>query len=128
MSLKNGTTGRHSVNGVSWFPPSTPILLQILSGTTNPADLLPSGSIYALPINSTIEISLPGGFPHPIHLHGHNFDVVRVAGSSDYNYANPVRRDVVNIGGPSDNVTFRFTTNNAGPWYMHCHIDWHLEG
>lgn len=118
----------HEVNGVSWVSPSVPVLLQILSGTTNPAALMPQGSIYELPKNSTIEISLPGGFPHPIHLHGHNFDVVRVAGSSEYNYVNPVRRDVVSIGGGSDNVTFRFTTNNPGPWFMHCHIDWHLEG
>ncbi|THH00736.1 hypothetical protein EW145_g7036 [Phellinidium pouzarii] len=121
-------TGKHTVNGVSWAVPNVPVLLQILHGTTDPTDLLPAGSIYTLPGNSTIEISLPGAFPHPIHLHGHNFDVVRVAGRSEYNYANPVRRDTVNIGGASDNVTFRFTTNNAGPWYMHCHIDWHLEG
>lgn len=66
---------------------------------------------------------------HPMHLHGHNFDVVRVAGSSEYNYENPVRRDVVSIGAsPSDNVTIRFRTDNSGPWFMHCHIDWHLEG
>ncbi|KAI5123466.1 hypothetical protein M0805_008836 [Coniferiporia weirii] len=123
----NQTTGCHMINNVSWTPPSVPILLQILSGTTKPADLLPNGSIYALPSNSTIEISMPGGFPHPMHLHGHNFDVVRVAGSTEYNYVNPVRRDTVSIGGEYDNVTFRFTTNNAGPWFMHCHIDWHLE-
>ena len=64
-----------------------------------------------------------------MHLHGHNFDVVRVAGGSEYNYENPIRRDVVSIGSsPSDNVTIRFRTDNSGPWYMHCHIDWHLEG
>ena len=28
----------------------------------------------------------------------HTFDVVRSAGSTDYNYANPIRRDVVNTG------------------------------
>lgn len=39
-----------------------------------------------------------------MHLHGHTFDVVRVAGSDTYNYDNPVRRDVVNIGTTSDNV------------------------
>ena len=64
---------------------------------------------------------------HPFHLHGHTFDVVRVAGSSAYNYANPVRRDVVNIGQAGDNVTFRFNTNNPGPWFLHCHIDFHLN-
>ena len=37
-----------------------PVLLQILNGNTNPA---PAGSIYSLPGNSIIEISMPGGFP-----------------------------------------------------------------
>ncbi|OCB87711.1 Cu-oxidase-domain-containing protein [Sanghuangporus baumii] len=120
------TTGVHLVDDNSWSNPSTPVLLQILSGASSASDLLPSGSIYALPGNSTIELSMPGGASHPMHLHGHNFDVVRVSGSDDYNYDNPVRRDVVNIGTASDNVTVRFTTDNAGPWFLHCHIDWHL--
>ncbi|KAF8180555.1 hypothetical protein K438DRAFT_1602742, partial [Mycena galopus ATCC 62051] len=21
----------------------------------------------------------------------------------------------------------RFTTDNSGPWFLHCHIDWHLQ-
>jgi iron transport multicopper oxidase len=64
-----------------------------------------------------------------MHLHGHSFSVVRSAGSSTYNYKNPVRRDVVSSGGlvPGvDNTTIRFTTDNTGPWFLHCHIDWHL--
>ncbi|KAF7304581.1 Laccase lcc6 [Mycena chlorophos] len=41
---------------------------------------------------------------------------------------NVVIRDVVNTGpDTSDNVTFRFVTNNAGPWFLHCHIDFHLD-
>ena len=72
-----------------------PVLLQILNGNTDPA---PAGSIYSLPGNSTIEISMPGNFPHPMHLHGHNFDIVRSAGQDGYNYVNPPRRDVVSIG------------------------------
>jgi len=73
------------------------------------------------------------------------FDVVRSAGSSVYNYDNPVRRDVVNSGVQGDMTTIRFKTDNAGPWIMHwfvaaiflekyycllgfdSHIDWHLE-
>lgn len=58
---RNATTGRFSINDVSFLPPSVPVLLQILSGTTNAADLLPTGSIYSLPANSVIEISIPGG-------------------------------------------------------------------
>ena len=40
----------------------------------------------------------------------HTFAVVRSAGSSEYNYENPIWRDVVNIGTEqsADNVTIRF--------------------
>jgi iron transport multicopper oxidase len=51
---------RYKMNGISWTPPSTPVLLQILSGARPGQDLLPQGSIYRLPPNKVIEISLPG--------------------------------------------------------------------
>jgi len=60
-------------------------------------------------------------------LHGHSFAVVRSAGNTTYNYANPVFRDVVSIGDTGDNVTIRFFTDNPGPWLFHCHVDWHLN-
>ncbi|KAJ3885618.1 laccase 1 [Lentinula edodes] len=125
--------GRFEINGVSFVPPTVPVLLQILSGATTAAELLPSGSVYTLPLNSVIQLSFNTvavaavGGPHPFHLHGHTFDVVRSAGSTEYNYINPPRRDVVSTGAATDNVTIRFTTDNAGPWFLHCHIDWHLE-
>ena len=53
---------------------------------------------------------------------------MKVPGASTYNFENPVRRDTINIGqSASDNVTLRFYTDNTGPWFLHCHIDWHLE-
>ncbi|KAG9316052.1 Cupredoxin [Chiua virens] len=122
------------INNVTWKDPSTPVLLQILSGKLHPSQLMPSGSLYELPPNKVIEISFPNnapllpGKPHPIHLHGHDFSVVRVSGSKTTNFVNPVRRDVVSMGtDPSDNVTIRFRTDNPGPWIIHCHIDWHLH-
>ncbi|KAL4064214.1 Cupredoxin [Scleroderma yunnanense] len=68
------------------------------------------------------------GGPHFVHLHGHVFDVVRVVGRSAYNYVDPVKRDTVtlNLQANGDNVTFRFITNNLGPWYFHWHNDWHV--
>ncbi|KAG9315382.1 laccase [Chiua virens] len=120
-------------NNVSFQDPSVPVLLQILSGNLHPSQLLPNGSIYELPPNKVIEVSIPNEFvppggPHPIHLHGHAFSVVRHAGSNATNFVNPVRRDVVAIGSSStDNVTIRFVTDNPGPWFLHCHIDWHLH-
>ncbi|KIJ21196.1 laccase [Paxillus involutus ATCC 200175] len=124
--------GLFLMNNVAWSNPPMPVLLQILSGSLHPSDLLPSGSVYELPQNKVVEISFPNigpthGGPHPLHLHGHSFDVVRVAGNDTVNFANPVRRDVVSLGAPGDNVTIRFTTDNPGPWFLHCHVDWHLN-
>ncbi|TCD66597.1 laccase, multicopper oxidase, benzenediol:oxygen oxidorectuctase [Steccherinum ochraceum] len=122
--------GRFLVNNVSFSPPSVPVLLQVLSGAQQPQDLLPQGSVIPIPKNAAIEITMPGGIPgggHPFHLHGHKFAVVRSAGSTNYNFHNPIWRDTVNIGGMGDNVTIRFTTDNPGPWFLHCHIDWHLD-
>ncbi|KZP06185.1 multicopper oxidase [Athelia psychrophila] len=126
----NAANLNFTINGDSFVPPTVPVLLQILSGAELATDLLPSGSMYVLPPNSVVELSMPagaGGGPHPFHLHGHAFDVVRSAGQTAYNYANPPRRDVVSLGASGDNVTIRWTTDNAGPWYLHCHIDWHLQ-
>ncbi|KAJ7065699.1 laccase [Mycena amicta] len=126
-----GPQARFEINNVSFVPPTAPVLLQILSGAHSAQDLLPKGSIYELPPNKVIEVSIPGGTvgaPHPFHLHGHNFFVVRSAGNSSYNYVNPPIRDVVSTGpATTDLTTFRFVTDNAGPWFLHCHIDWHLD-
>ncbi|KAH9038809.1 laccase C [Lactarius pseudohatsudake] len=125
------TSGAFAVNGVSFVAPSVPVLLQILSGEQNASDLLPSGSVYGLEANKSVELTIPAfavAGPHPIHLHGHSFHVVRSAGNTSYNFVNPVVRDVVSIGtGTTDVVTIRFFTDNPGPWFLHCHIDWHLN-
>ncbi|KAI0000120.1 laccase [Russula compacta] len=125
------SNGLFTVNGVSFEPPTVPVLLQILSGAKNASDLLPAGSIYGLAPNKSVELTIPGGvlgIAHPVHLHGHNFHVVRSAGNSTYNFNNPVIRDVVSIGNSTgDDVTIRFFTDNPGPWFFHCHIDWHLN-
>ncbi|KAJ6528614.1 laccase [Mycena vulgaris] len=127
----NATDLRFEVNNASFIPPTAPVLLQILSGAHTAQQLLPAGSVYELPPNKVIEVSIPGGSPgapHPFHLHGHNFHVIRSAGNSTYNFVNPVIRDVVSTGpAASDLTTFRFVTDNAGPWLLHCHIDWHLD-
>ncbi|KAJ6621044.1 laccase [Mycena sp. CBHHK59/15] len=125
------TTFEFEINGETFTPPTAPVLLQILSGAQSATDLLPSGSVYTLPSNSVIEISIPGGTagaPHPFHLHGHNFHVIKSAGNDTFNFVNPVIRDVVSTGSATtDNTTIRFVTDNAGPWFLHCHIDFHLE-
>nr|QPA20086.1 laccase 3 [Amylostereum areolatum] len=117
------------VNNVSFTSPDVPVLLQALSGAKRAQDLLPSGSIYGVKRNQSVEITMPGGVvggPHPMHLHGQSFYVVRSAGNSTYNWVDPVYRDTVDIGDGNDLVTIRFMADNPGPWFIHCHIDWHL--
>ncbi|KAJ6571032.1 laccase [Mycena vulgaris] len=120
------TTFTFTINGAEYTSPTAPVLLQILSGAHTAAELLPQGSVYTLPSNSVIEVSIPGGTPgapHPFHLHGHTFHVIKSAGSDTFNFDDPVIRDVVSTGAATtDNTTIRFVTDNAGP-----HIDFHLE-
>ena len=73
-----------------FVPPMVPVLLQILSGVQNPSNLLPPGSVYTLPPNKTVEISIAVGEKHPFHLHGHVFDAMQSAGNSPPNYINLV--------------------------------------
>ncbi|KAF8624728.1 hypothetical protein AX17_007059 [Amanita inopinata Kibby_2008] len=133
INLNIGVTkpmGEFTVNGYTYKPPTLPVLLQILSGKVNPHTILPNGTVFTLPRNKLVEISIPGDSPlspHPFHLHGHQFAVTRSAGSKKINTWNPPLRDVVNAGNAGDNVTFRFRTDNPGPWFLHCHIDLHLE-
>ncbi|KAJ7892586.1 laccase [Mycena olivaceomarginata] len=132
ITLNTSTTpARWQLNGTTFEPPSVPILLQILSGKHTAQELLPKNNLYELEPNKVIEVSIPGGArgaPHPFHLHGHNFYVVRSTGNSTYNWNNPVIRDVVNTGSnTSDLTTFRFKTDNSGPWFLHCHIERHLD-
>ncbi|KAF7360966.1 Laccase 3 [Mycena sanguinolenta] len=113
------------INGISYLSPSLPVLLQLLSGAAKPSDFLPSEQIIILPSNSIIDITIPGMGAHPFHLHGHNFDVILETNATIPNFVNPPRRDVVPING--GNTTFRFFSGNPGAWFLHCHIDWHLE-
>ncbi|KAG6855580.1 hypothetical protein H0H87_000662 [Tephrocybe sp. NHM501043] len=117
------------INNVTYASPSVPVLLQILNGAT-PKDLMPQGSVYSLKANSSVELQIHGiskGGPHPYHLHGHSFWVIKNADSDVYNWVNPPKRDVVSTGLDGNLTVIRFFTDNAGPWFLHCHIDWHIE-
>ncbi|KAF7791401.1 hypothetical protein EIP86_002415 [Pleurotus ostreatoroseus] len=116
MSAPPNAILRH-INEVmlTYFKRLTYILSSIpRPGANTVQQLLPLGDVYTLPRNSVIEITInPGdtlGGPHPFHLHGHTFSVIRSANSTSNNYIDPVRRDVVSIGtDPNQGVTIRFT-------------------
>lgn len=55
---QNAQTGLFTMNGVTYVPPPVPVLLQILSGAQNAQDLLPAGSVYVLPRNKVVELTI----------------------------------------------------------------------
>ena len=60
--------------------------------------------------------------PHPMHLHGHEFQVVEIDGKR---FAGAVRDTV--LVPPGRRVVVAFDANNPGHWAFHCHLLYHLE-
>ncbi len=58
---------------------------------------------------------------HPMHLHGHTFQVVQESGG-----AGP-RKDTT-IVRPDQTVTIDFDADNPGQWMLHCHNLYHQMG
>ncbi|HEY1732775.1 MAG TPA: multicopper oxidase family protein [Terriglobales bacterium] len=58
---------------------------------------------------------------HPMHLHGHTFQVININGQS----ISGALRDTLLVPGNSS-VSIAFDANNPGLWYLHCHVLWHL--
>jgi FtsP/CotA-like multicopper oxidase with cupredoxin domain len=60
--------------------------------------------------------------PHPMHLHGHEFQVVEIDGKR---FPGAVRDTV--LVPPGRRVVVAFDANNPGLWALHCHLLYHLE-
>ena len=60
---------------------------------------------------------------HPMHLHGHHFQVVEVDGER---FAGAIRDTVLVPAGGS--VTIAFDAVNPGKWALHCHHLYHMAG
>src|SRR5262245_56615594 len=60
--------------------------------------------------------------PHPMHLHGHEFQVVEIDGKR---FPGAVRDTVLVPRGRR--VVVAFDANNPGYWALHCHLLYHLE-
>jgi FtsP/CotA-like multicopper oxidase with cupredoxin domain len=92
-----------SINGVAWNPQVPP--LPIAKGER----------VALVMTNST-------GMPHPMHLHGHRFQVVEIGG---LRFSGAVRDTVrVPAGG---RVVVVFDADNPGWWAFHCHMLYHME-
>jgi iron transport multicopper oxidase len=124
------TTGKAqwNVNNVSYLPPSTPTLVKILDGANSAADFNITENTFILPRNKVVQITFPPNDDdeaHPFHLHGNNYWVIKSNSTNVINDVDPIRRDVSGVGAAG--LIVRFTTDNPGPWFFHCHIFWHLQ-
>ncbi|KAK0202637.1 laccase [Desarmillaria ectypa] len=145
----NDATGHleWTINDISYKSPDLPTLFNIMiNGFTKENQFSVPEHTFVLAPNEVIELVIHGsanGHIHPFHLHGHVFSIVQ-GRNGPANFINPPQRDVVGVGGtvlylslylPFDidalplgsTVIIRFRADNPGPWFLHCHIDWHLE-
>ena len=60
--------------------------------------------------------------PHPMHLHGHEFQVVEIDGKRFPG----AMRDTILIT-PGRRVVVAFDADNPGWWALHCHLLYHME-
>ncbi len=66
-------------------------------------------------------ISNKTGMSHPMHLHGHVFEVTEIDGQK----ITGAKRDTILIP-PKSTIKVAFDSNNPGVWAYHCHILYHL--
>jgi len=104
LNLTGEMTGyRWSINGVAWTEETPP--LPVAEGER----------VELIFVNKT-------PMPHPMHLHGHVFQVVAINGNR---FAGAVRDTV--LVPPETSVTVAFDANNPGWWALHCHMLYHME-
>ncbi|KAH7048258.1 iron transport multicopper oxidase FET3 precursor, partial [Macrophomina phaseolina] len=125
-----------------YIAPRTPTLYTTLSTGSNAinpaiygqanAYVVEAGDIVQLVVNSNEPVTTnTSGRGHPMHLHGHTFQVVGQYGSPWDGDASkfpavPMKRDttVLFTGG---SLVIRFRADNPGVWMFHCHNEWHLD-
>ena len=66
-------------------------------------------------------ISNTTGMSHPMHLHGHVFEVTEIDGQKIAG----AKRDTILVP-PKSTIKVVFDANNPGVWAYHCHILYHL--
>ena len=87
------------------------------------AEGLPGMPVSAL-TGDRVEVEMRNLTPmaHPMHLHGHVFQVVAINGKR---FSGAMRDSV--LVPPKTSVTFIFDATNPGLWAFHCHNLYHLE-
>lgn len=140
VTLNITMTGGYNTTGqfVWWMNNQTfyadyndPSLLEAKLGNF---DFTPEKAVYNMGTNTTVRIIMTSvGFPasHPMHIHGHNMQVLAAGqGSWDgvtiVNPENPQRRDTQLIM-PAGYLVVQIDLDNPGLWPFHCHVAWHIS-
>jgi FtsP/CotA-like multicopper oxidase with cupredoxin domain len=69
-----------------------------------------------------IAFTISTNMGHPMHLHGHDFQVVEIDGEK----ISGALRDTLMVP-PRSKMTVAFDADNAGVWPLHCHLLYHLD-
>jgi FtsP/CotA-like multicopper oxidase with cupredoxin domain len=93
---------RWTINEKSW-PDTDPLMVQ-------------QGKRYRMVFHNQT------GDTHPLHLHRHDFEIVKIGGKSTAG----IKKDVVNIPRFSD-AEVDFVANHPGPSLFHCHMQLHMD-
>jgi len=99
----------------------------VLTGSMRPYEWKINGRTYADTVPLTIRAGQAGRLnirnhsmmPHPIHLHGHTFQLGPAGGSGP-------RKDTVLIPAMG-RTSVDFAATNPGKWMVHCHNAYHAE-
>jgi iron transport multicopper oxidase len=130
-----GIGTRTPLNAQPWVSPKVPTLYTALTtGSTDAATYGPGVNPWIVKSGQVVQIHMqnPHQYPHPMHLHGHVFQVV-ATGSGTWNGDEaslpsvPLKRDGFVVPAQGYAV-IRFKADNPGVWFFHCHIDLHLVG
>ena len=83
------------------------------------------GTLFELREGETVDLTFMNHTMmfHPMHLHGHTFQVVDAYGMA---LPNGPRKDTVMVK-PMTSVTVRVQADNPGDWALHCHNTYHMD-
>jgi FtsP/CotA-like multicopper oxidase with cupredoxin domain len=88
---------------------------QLLEGGRPAAPLVKAGDRVEIAMRNQTTMA------HPMHLHGHHFQVVAINGRR---FAGAMRDTALVT--PRDSVTIAFDASNPGRWAFHCHHLYHM--
>ncbi|PIA18113.1 hypothetical protein COEREDRAFT_6850 [Coemansia reversa NRRL 1564] len=129
-----------SFNLVTYEDPLVPAIFSALTTgdmALNPITYGPQTNSYVLKYGEIVEMLLwsATNLPHPLHLHGHNFQLIERGFTNDttgefrnivpLTKFSPLMRDTIFVP-QGEYAVVRFKADNPGVWNMHCHIDWHM--